>query len=82
MSRYKVANKEEDAEDDMLGDGNDIGSGHFCDSNLLFIGSVEVNMIRSDTGSDTELEVLGLWGVSRLSETLADRTRPCRQVQR
>jgi hypothetical protein len=33
-----------------------------CFANLYFVrdSSIEINVVRSDTGSDTELEVLGL----------------------
>jgi hypothetical protein len=51
----------------MLGDGHDIGTSNFSNSDAAIggVGCVEVDVIRSDTGSDGKLELL------RLSETLS-----------
>lgn len=57
----EVADKDEDGHDDVLGDGDDIGAGNFGhgDSAVGLVGSVEVDMIRSNTSGDGELEVFG-----------------------
>lgn len=44
----------------MLSDGDDIGSRNFEDLNTVFDSGVEVNVVRANTGGDTELKVLGL----------------------
>jgi hypothetical protein len=46
----------------VLGDGDDVGSGHLGDGDTAVggVGSVEVDMVGTDTGSDGELELLGL----------------------
>jgi hypothetical protein len=46
----------------VLGDGNDIGAGDFGNSNtaICLVCCVEVDMVRSDTCCDGDLELLGL----------------------
>ena len=60
VSRDKVADEEEDAHDDVLSNGDDIGTGNLQDLNAVVDGSVEVDVVGTDTGGDTELQVLGL----------------------
>lgn len=46
----------------MLSDGNDIGTRHFSHSNTAvgLVGGIEVDMVRSNTGSDGDLQLLCL----------------------
>jgi hypothetical protein len=46
----------------VLGDGDDVASGDLGngDTAVGLVGSVEVNMVGSDAGGDSELQVLGL----------------------
>lgn len=46
----------------MLSDGDDVGSSNFSngDTTVGLVGSIEIDVIRSNTGSDGDLEVLGL----------------------
>ena len=72
VSGHEVADEDEDGHDDVLGDRNDVGASDFGngDTAIGLVGSVEVDVVRSNTGSDGNLEVL------RLCETL------CREVAR
>jgi len=56
----KVADEGQDGHDNVLGDGDDIGAGHFddCNATIGFIGCVEVDVVRTDTGGDGDLELL------------------------
>ena len=58
----EVADKGEDGHDDMFGNRHDVGASHFSNRNAAvgFVGSIEVNMVRSNTGGDCDLELLGL----------------------
>lgn len=58
----KVTDEDEDGHDDVLGDGHDVGTGHLGDSNTAVgcVGSIEINMVGTDTSSDGNLQVLGL----------------------
>jgi hypothetical protein len=62
VSRDEVAHKKEDSHDDVLGDGNDVGTCDFSNSNTAIglIGSVQVDMIGANAGRDSDLELLGL----------------------
>jgi hypothetical protein len=46
----------------VLGNGDDVGASDFgnSDTTVGLIGSVQVDVVRSDTSSNSELEVLGL----------------------
>ena len=44
----------------MFSDGDDVGSSNFSNGDLSCVGSVQINVIRSNSSSDTDLEVLGL----------------------
>ena len=46
----------------MLGDGDDVATSDLGDSDASvgLVGSVEINMVGTNTGSDGDLEVLGL----------------------
>ena len=60
VCRDKVADQGEDGHDNMLGDGDDIGPGDLGHGNATvgLVGSVQVDMVRANTGSDGELQVL------------------------
>lgn len=62
VSWDKVANQSEDGHDDMLGDGNDIAASNLGDGDTTvgLVGSIEIDVVRSNTGSDGELQVLSL----------------------
>jgi hypothetical protein len=46
----------------MLGDGDDVGASDFgnSDTTISLVSSVQVDVVRSDTSSNSELELLGL----------------------
>jgi hypothetical protein len=46
----------------VLGDRDDVGAGDLSDGDAAIglVGCVEVDMVRADTSSDGELQVLGL----------------------
>ncbi len=46
----------------MFGNRDDVGASDFSNSNTTvgLVGSIEVNMVGSDTSSDSELEILSL----------------------
>lgn len=58
VSRNKVPHKEEDVHHDVLRDRDHVRSGDLEHLNAVLNGGVEVDVIRADTGSDTDLEVL------------------------
>lgn len=59
---HKVADKDEDSHDDVLGHGDNVGAGHLSDGDatVSLVGGVEVDMVGADTGRDSELKVLSL----------------------
>ena len=60
VCRHKVADKEQDAHDDMLGDRDDVRARDLEDLDAVLDGSVEVDVVRTNTRGDADLEVLGL----------------------
>ena len=60
MSRNKVANEDENAHHDLLSNRLDVGSGNLEDLNSVLNSCVEIDVVGSDTSSDTDLELLGL----------------------
>jgi len=58
----KVADEGEDGHDDVLSDGDDVGSSDLGDGDTAvgLVGSVEVDVVGTNTGSDGDLELLGL----------------------
>ena len=62
VSWDKVADKDEDGHDDVLGNGDDVGAGDFGngDASIGLVGGVQVDMVGSNTGGDGEFEVFGL----------------------
>lgn len=69
VGRDEVADKGEDGHDDVLSDGDDVGASDLgnSDTAIGLVGSVEVDVVGTDTSSDGELEVL------RLGETLSSK---------
>jgi hypothetical protein len=57
----EVADEDKNGHDDVLGDGDDVGTGHFGDGDTAvgLVGSIEIDVVRSDTSCDGNLEVLG-----------------------
>ena len=60
MRRDEVADEQEDAHDDVLGDRHDVRASHLEHLNAVLRRGVEVNMVGPYTSSDTNLEVLRL----------------------
>lgn len=62
----EVADESEDGHDNVLSDGDNVGAGDLSDGDTAvgLVGGIEVDVVRADTSSDGELQVLGL------SETL------------
>ena len=60
VRRDEVADEKKDGHDDMLGNGDDVGAGDLEDLDTVLDGRVEVDVVRADTGSDTDLQVLRL----------------------
>ena len=60
VSRNKVPDEEEDGHDDVLSDRDDVGAGDFQNLDAVLDSGVEINVIRANTSSDTELQLLGL----------------------
>lgn len=62
VGRDEVADEVEDGHDNVLGDGDDVAAGDFGDGDTTvgLVGSVEVDVVRANTSSDGDLEVLGL----------------------
>lgn len=58
MSWNKVSHEQEDAHDDMLSYGDDIGTRDFSNSDSVLVGSIQIDVIRTDTGGYTDLQVL------------------------
>ena len=60
MGGDKVAHEQENAHDNVLGDGHDVRAGHLEDLEALLGSGVEVDVVGADTCSNTDLEVLRL----------------------
>jgi hypothetical protein len=62
VGRDEVADEEEDGHDNVLSDGDDVGASDLGDGETAVggVGGVQVNVVGTDTGSDSKLEVLGL----------------------
>jgi hypothetical protein len=60
--RTEVADEGEDGHDNVLGDGDNVGAGDFGngDATVGLVGLVQVDVVRTDTGGDGDLEVLAL----------------------
>lgn len=62
VGRDEVADEDEDGHDNVLSDGDDVGAGDFGNGDTAIggVGSVQVNVVGTNTGSDSKLELLGL----------------------
>ena len=60
MRRDEVADEQEDAHDDVLGDRDDVRASDLEHLDALLRRGIEVNMVGPYTSSDTNLEVLRL----------------------
>lgn len=62
VSGDEVADEDEDSHDDMLGNGDDIAASDLGDGDTAVggVGSVQVDVVRANTSSDSEFQVLGL----------------------
>ena len=62
VSRDEVADQCEDGHDNVLSDGDNVGTSDLSNSNttVCLVGSVQVDMVGANTGSDSKLEVLSL----------------------
>jgi len=62
VGRDEVADEDEDGHDDVLGNRDDVGASDLGNSDTAvgLVGSIQVNVIGTNTGSDGNLEVLGL----------------------
>lgn len=58
----EVADQGQDGHDDVLSDGDDIGASDLGDGDTAvgLVGGVQVNVVRTNTGSNGELQLLGL----------------------
>jgi hypothetical protein len=58
----EVADEGQDGHDNVLGDGDDVGASDLGDGDTAvgLVGGIEVDVVRSDTSSDSELQVLSL----------------------
>jgi len=68
-----VTDQGQDGHDDMFGNADDVGSGHFCDGDLVLVGRVQIDVVTSDSGSDTELEVWSLFDQVRREVARVER---------
>lgn len=62
VCRDEVADKSEDGHDNVLSDGDDVGAGDLSDGNTAvgLVGGIKIDVVGTNTGSHSELEVLGL----------------------
>ena len=62
VSRHEVADEGEDGHNDVLGDRDDVGASDLSDGDTAvdLVGDVQVDVVRTNTGGDGKLEVLGL----------------------
>jgi hypothetical protein len=62
VSGDEVTDEHQNSHDNMLSDGDDIAASDFGngDATVGRVGSVEVDVVGTDTGGDGELEILGL----------------------
>lgn len=85
VSRDKVADEDEDSHKHVLSDGDDVRASNLSNSDTAigFIGSVEVDVVGTDTSSDGNLQLLCLGqplggevaGVEAVGEVSVTRAR-------
>lgn len=58
----EVADQSQDGHDDVLRNGDHVAAGHLDDGNAAVgdVGGIEIDVVRTDTGGDGDLQVLGL----------------------
>jgi len=58
----EVADEDEDGHDDVLSNRDDVGASNLSDGETAvgLVGSIEIDVVRSNTSSNAKLEVLGL----------------------
>lgn len=58
----EVSDENQDGHENVLSDGDDVGASNLGDGDTTvgLVGGVEVDMVRADTSSNSELELLGL----------------------
>ena len=56
----KVPDEKQDVHDNVLCNRDDVRASNFEDLEALLSSGIEVNVVGSNTGRDTDLEVLGL----------------------
>ena len=61
MRRYKVADEREYGHKDVFCNGNDIGPSDlgYCNATVGLVCCIQIDMVRTNTRSDGELELLG-----------------------
>ena len=57
---HKVADEQEHAHDDVLGDRSHVRAGDLEDLDTFLDGSIEIDVVGTDTSGDAKLQVLGL----------------------
>lgn len=62
VGRDKVADQSQDGHDNVLSNGNDVATGDLGDSDTAVggVGSVQVDVVGTNTSSDSQLQLLGL----------------------
>lgn len=62
VSGDEVADQEEDGHDDVLSDGDNVGTGDLGHGNTTvgLVGGIEINVVGANTGSHSKLQLLGL----------------------
>jgi len=62
VGRDEVSDQGEDGHDDVLSNGDDVGSGDLSDGDTAIglVGCIQVDVVGTDTGGDSDLELLGL----------------------
>lgn len=62
VGRHEVADEGEDGHDNVLSDGDDVAAGDFGngDTAIGLVGGVQVNVVRANTGGDSNLQLLCL----------------------
>jgi hypothetical protein len=81
VGRDEVADQDEDGHEDVLSDGDDVGASDLSDGDTAvgLVGSVQVDVVRSDTSGDGDLELLGL-GKTLSGEVTGVETRGVLEV--
>jgi hypothetical protein len=57
VRRYEVTNQEKDVHHDVLSDRDHIRTANFDDWNLSFGGSIQIDMIGTNTSGNSKLQI-------------------------